>query len=316
MTKGGAFFRTVWVAGRGTDRKSLNTTDRLEAERLGRTLVAALLSGRPVTAPPALRLGELWRRFSSTCPTHLDNSPRTQLEAAQKARVLLAHFGAVCLVRNLTADDQAAYVTARRAGRIQIGPEKDDVTGPVRGRAIEADLALLHRMLRWATTVRVNGERLLDVYPLAGVRRAREVNPHRPVATWERFLATRAAMQRLAAAAETKRVRDRWVRAEFALVLAEATGRRLGSIRQLRWEDFDLERGVIRWRAEADKKGRDSEIPIAPTLVEEFGTSAGRCRRLADGYSPPRGPAHRRGPLRVRRMAQNGRSRKPSCPSS
>jgi integrase len=45
---------------------------------------------------------------------------------------------------------------------------------------------------------------------------------------------------------------------ELALVLAEATGRRLGSIRQLRWEDIDWTGGAIIWRAEADKKRRES----------------------------------------------------------
>jgi integrase len=31
----------------------------------------------------------------------------------------------------------------------------------------------------------------------------------------------------------------RCIRLELALVLAEATGRRIGAIRQLRWEDID-----------------------------------------------------------------------------
>jgi integrase len=54
------------------------------------------------------------------------------------------------------------------------------------------------------------------------------------------------------------------------LVLAEATGRRLGSIRQLRWEDIDLQFAVIRWRAETDKQGREWVVPIPPRLIEEI----------------------------------------------
>jgi integrase len=57
---------------------------------------------------------------------------------------------------------------------------------------------------------------------------------------------------------------------ELALVLAEATGRRLGSIRALRWEDIDFARGTIRWRAEADKKGVEWVVPIPPSLVDEL----------------------------------------------
>ncbi|HEX9127761.1 MAG TPA: tyrosine-type recombinase/integrase [Gemmatimonadaceae bacterium] len=62
---------------------------------------------------------------------------------------------------------------------------------------------------------------------------------------------------------------QRWVQIEFALVLAEATGRRIGSIRQLAWSDFDFERATIRWRAETDKKRREWVVPIPPALLEE-----------------------------------------------
>lgn len=55
----------------------------------------------------------------------------------------------------------------------------------------------------------------------------------------------------------------------FALVLSEATGRRIGSIRQLAWTDFDLEAFTIRWRAEADKKRKQWLVPMPQTLIEE-----------------------------------------------
>ncbi len=54
---------------------------------------------------------------------------------------------------------------------------------------------------------------------------------------------------------------------ELALVIAEATGRRLNSIRNLKWEDVDFERGTIRWRAEADKKGQEWIVPITSDLT-------------------------------------------------
>jgi integrase len=77
-------------------------------------------------------------------------------------------------------------------------------------------------------------------------------------------------MQQFAAQAKTTAERDRWVKMELALVLAEGTGRRLGSIRQLRWEDVDFPRSRIRWRAEHDKKGRESVIPIPSVLLNEL----------------------------------------------
>ena len=102
------------------------------------------------------------------------------------------------------------------------------------------------------------------------MRRIREANPKRPVATWERYDATRLAIQDLTAKAASVIERARWVKVELALVLAEATGRRLGSIRQLRWEDIDFKREVIRWRAEADKKGREWLVPLPRRLLEEL----------------------------------------------
>jgi integrase len=53
-------------------------------------------------------------------------------------------------------------------------------------------------------------------------------------------------------------------------VLTEATRRRLGAIRALRWEDLDFTRGVIRWRAEADRRGVEWEVPIPAGVAEEL----------------------------------------------
>ena len=72
--------------------------------------------------------------------------------------------------------------------------------------------------------------------------------------------------------AGSERDRQRWLKTELALVLAEATGRRLGSIRALEWDDIDFERATIRWSAEADKRAwngnTDSIIAVgrAPQL--------------------------------------------------
>jgi len=56
----------------------------------------------------------------------------------------------------------------------------------------------------------------------------------------------------------------------MALVLAESTGRRIGSIRQLRWEDIDLNGSTIHWRADADKKRKIGLFPYHQLLVEEL----------------------------------------------
>jgi integrase len=278
--RNGTFYRTTWVRGRGRDHASLRTRDRNEAERLGRMLLGELLRQEQTTKSQRLTLGALWQRYETECATYLDNKVDTRRDDAARAKTLLAFFGEQCDVRTLTARDQAAYAARRKAGGIILA---DGVkTRPVRVRSAEMDLVLLHAMLGWATTVRLpNGARLLDANPLAGVRREREQNPARPVASWERFQRTRTAMRELQREAAERCAADpestiaemeetRWAKMELALVLAEATGRRLGSIRQLRWEDIDFLRRTIRWRAEFDKKGKEWVIPMPDSLAEEL----------------------------------------------
>jgi integrase len=62
----------------------------------------------------------------------------------------------------------------------------------------------------------------------------------------------------------------RWTKIEMALVLAEATGRRLGSIAALRWEDIDFNRKRVTWCAESDKRGMQWIIPMTDSLADEL----------------------------------------------
>jgi integrase len=134
---------------------------------------------------------------------------------------------------------------------------------------VHGDFVMLHTVLRWACQVpTTDGGRWLERDPLDGVKVEQEQNPRRPIASFLRFEKTRAALQQLAEAAVDLPVKHRWIKIEFALVIAEATGRRLGSIRALAWEDFDLEQGQIVWRAEADKKRKEWVVPMPDQLYE------------------------------------------------
>ena len=278
--KGGPFYREVWVAGRGKSVASLGTRDRDEAERLGRALLAELQRGDSAPPPKRLTLSELWHRYSHECEAFLDNKTLTRRGDTGRARILLAVLGEKCEVSTLSARDQAAYSTRRKAGGIRVS--NIEFTRPVRTASVWGDLVLLHAMLNWATTVRfADGSRLLAENPLAKVRREKELNPVRPVASWERYRRTRAALRELqresaavigmdAASISARLGEQRWIKIELALVLAEATGRRLGAIRQLRWEDVDWRRRAIRWRAVFDKKGKESVVPIPPKLVADL----------------------------------------------
>jgi len=267
--KDGVFYRGVWRAGMTEDQKSLNTHDKDEAARLGKVLLAELLRGeiKPESRPP-LTLGQLWHAFSHGSAEFLDNAARTRSDAERRTTILRGYFGDDFQVEDFTIDDQRRYERARAAGGIK--SITGFVTGKTRARSAEADIVQLHTMLRWATTKRVEGKKyLLDRHPLLGVRRVREKNKKQAVATMERFEATMNALRNFVSESEDTPTRLRWLRIEFALFLAEATGRRLGSIRQLRWEDFRYEKNVVHWRAEADKKGYHWEIPMPQSFMDE-----------------------------------------------
>jgi integrase len=290
---GGNFYREVWVPGAGLNRLSLGTTDRDEAERIGRGLLAMLLTREASIASGVLTLGALWERFRRGAQAFLDNAQNTRRDEEARAAVLLAHFGEACEVAGLTADDVQAYAVVRRAGGIRVVDEHgvERLTKPVRSRTLEWDLKLLKAMVRWAMTVRIdNGaRRLLEQNPLDGVKLEREKNPRRPVATLERFEKTRAAIVELRDREKDNADRLRWVLADLALVLVEATGRRVGSVRQLQWPDLDLTSGRIRWRAASDKKRQEWSTPITPKLVDEVKRARALIAELA-GLQALRGP--------------------------
>ena len=223
MTRGGPFYRDVWRASRGKHRKSLGTRDRATAERKGRELLSMLRQGITAAVTP-LTLEELVEKYQASCPGYLGRTPSAKANAQTRGRVLLALFGARCVVREMTAVDVASYVTRRVAGGIKVSD--DWTTAPTRPRSAAADITLLSGMCNWAKSTRVNGARLLDMNPLAGIRAVKDVNPRRPAATEDRYLATRVAMQELGRQATDEAERTRWQQAELALMLAYSTGRR------------------------------------------------------------------------------------------
>lgn len=260
------FYREVHVPGKGRDQACLYTQDRDVAEKLGRELLSKLLLGNAAHLPGPVRLGELWKRYSTECQDYLDNVKHTKEADISKARNLLGYFGAKFDVRSLSPNDIAQYAAKRRTGGIHC--EKGFITQPVRQTAVHADLGLLRRMLRWACSVRLSsGARWLDHNPIDGLRFEKERNPVRPIASIERYEKTRSKIQELATTAENTVDRMRWIRLELALFLAEGTGRRRSAIVGLRWEDCDFSQNKIHWRAEYDKKGKDWIIPMPPDFM-------------------------------------------------
>ena len=295
--KDGQFYRAVWNRRTQTfDRRCLGTSDRDEAERLATELLSALLREDVLARSGALPLNVLWHRYSAEAPLLQSNAAARQ-DAESRSRILVAYFGADCDVCDLTANDQKAFVQKRIAGGIDLGDDRK--TPPVRMRSARADMELLRSMLKWAVNARrEDGRRFLDVNPLQDVKLPRrDSHPRRPVASPERYEKTLSAIRESSSSCDVHE-RAKWLRLELALVIAEATGRRLGSIRQLRWEDIDLTARTIRWRAEADKKRMEWVIKIP----EDFASQLRAFRvKLGGGFGGLLFPSYRDPSVPVRR---------------
>jgi integrase len=245
------------------------TQDRGEAlgvsHYFARTPPADSGAGRRAGGAPsprrAVTFGEVCERFVRECPMFLDNDAHVQADARTRLLILRAVIGDRRDVQTLTRNDVQQYEARRKLGGIPYGNDK--VTEAERQRSVQADVKLLKQALSWACSVSwSDGTPLLERNPLAAVQVRGEHDVRRPVASHERFEATRAAMRRLqqryageARVAESEGARAlagarqrTWVRAEFALLLLEATGRRRGAIMGLKWQDFDGERQRITWR--------------------------------------------------------------------
>jgi integrase len=154
----------------------------------------------------------------------------------------------------LNARDWNRFIADRRVGRI--APAQVRKKRSVRSRVIAYDLKWLLSVLNWATTAGDGrGGRLLDRNPLAGLPVPNDGTPQRALLSDEQYDAMGAAAANVSP------------RLALALVIAYETGHRINSVRQLRWSDVDLERALVRWRAENDKIGFEHETPLTEPAI-------------------------------------------------
>lgn len=169
---------------------------------------------------------------------------------------LLQHyFGDHCPITSLTPQRLKNYLRDRKAGKVQPGDRKlRKVSDTTAGN----DVRFLQAVLRWAA-----GEGMIGAVPIDHFRPPRNVNPKRPVATYDRFLQLRPHCTGL-----------------FGpfMDLVESLGWRVGAIRQLRRVEVDLEPrsgapfGRILKRGETDKRGVEMWVPLpkeAREAIEE-----------------------------------------------
>ncbi len=220
--------------------------DRDSAKRKAEELAATLRStGR--SQAPALTVGALFDNYEAHVTPSKGVSSRKHDRRALE--LLRRYLGAQRPVESLDRRDWDGFIRDRRAGRLRPAGIEDPKA--VKNRAVEQDLRLLLAVFNWAMVVRdTDGKRLLATNPFAGFTVPREENPRRPILTHDEFEQLLAAAPSVSPTVGT------------LLVVANATGHRINSIRLLRWSDIDLQTNTIRWRGEQDKIGHEHVTPM------------------------------------------------------
>lgn len=261
---GGPFFAETRIAGRRT-QEVLNTSSRPQARERAAAVLLRIHELRDGASGP-LTIRRLWELYSAHSGAFQQNTEPTRKGKASAARRLCAVFGESKDVNLLSKNDVERYLV-HRVQKGSLGSGRKNAIGT---RTSADDMCVLRAMVRWALNERLpDGRWLLKENPLRGVKLPKEESPRRPVVSADHFAQMRRATQDLAISNNVA-TRLRWIRLELALVLAEATGARIGSIRGVRWSDIDYEHATIRWAPEHHKRRRETVVPLPRQLRDEL----------------------------------------------
>ncbi len=212
-------------------RLSLGHRDQEKAKRQADE-AAAKLGRMEALKPDELTLQELFDIYGREVTP--DKAPTTQDHDRAAARLFIRCFGPNRRAKDLSRRDWERFIRERSSGRFS-----GSAVGP---RTVAIDLKWLLAVLNWATMAgNERGEVLLERNPLRGLNVPKEESPNRPIMSHERYKMMLDVADRVG-----------W-QFNVALILVHETGHRIGAVRQLRWSDVDLERGIIRWRKSNDK---------------------------------------------------------------
>lgn len=195
---------------------------------------------------------------------------------ARKVRLWARWLGGTKDPHHIMRREWEGFISARGTGAVggngNAVPAKD--RKPVGTRVVEIDLVWLKAVLNWAISwAEQPGHRVLRENPVRGFTIPREENPRRPVASDDRYEATRAISDQITMRirAGGKQLVQRSYLSEI-LDIANGTARRISAICQLRYEDLQLTstpsapHGAIRWPGTTDKEGRAWAPPITPPV--------------------------------------------------
>jgi integrase len=224
-------------------RKCLGHAERERGKRQADE-AAARLRRPDARDGDTLSLATLFEMYGVEVTPH--KGPSKQRHDRHAAAVLAEIIGPARPVVSLTHRDLARYAAERR----RRGGPGGRVIGE---RVVEYDLCFLRAVCRWGL---FGG--LVSRDPTGGYRIKGNPSPRRPIlasATYEGLLAVAGDVAPVF---------------RTALVLARETGHRIGAIAKLRWEDVNLERREVRWRAENDKVRHEHTTPLPDTAVSEL----------------------------------------------
>jgi integrase len=252
---GGVLYISAWLQGSGESRRSLGHRDKDRAVRQARDLLklrsrATLTLGVPLSP---LTLGALFERYVREGKYLPDGSLKTEAylrHVALVGRYLALFFGPEYIISELTPDRIQDYVIWRRRG----GPTEK----PVGVNTLQRDLAMFKAALNWACQKYEGRQPILAGHVLEKFRIPTEKNPKRPGLEGTTIRAL------LSVAPEV----HPFLRS--LIILAWRTGRRLSSVLNLRWEDIDLEKSTITWRAEHDKIRQTWVVPAHSEVFAEL----------------------------------------------
>lgn len=281
--RGGNLYVRVWDPTLGKEgayrKRSLKYPARqadgdLDPEAVKRAKAyAAKQQSKLVEGEAAIRTGKLTvRRLFALYEKHRtpQKSETEQDSDARRIEAFTTFLGAEKDPHQISRAEWERYIELRRSGAIDSrgNPVAEGKRREVRARTVAADLIFLEAVLNWAVDWRTEEGYLLRENPVRGFERPDEKNPRRPVATDTRVAAIRKTAPKVKMEVswgeEPEKVPSHL---QTVFELAVETGRRLSSILQLRYSDLQLEKGrhgVVRWRADTDKQGRESEVPLSP----------------------------------------------------
>lgn len=255
----------------GRKRQSLGHRDREKAKAWADAMSARKVLKQDITEEHIPRVDyviSLYLEHRSPRHTAIEQQ-RDERCAELWTRVL----GAETDLTEISLEAWDSFAENRLSGAIDPRGNPKAKRHKVRARTVGSDQEWLRGVILWAMKRKIGaGKRLMSENPLTvdGFKIMAERNPRRPVATTDRYEKTRAVSDQIMMDIRVngRRFTTRSYLSEL-LDIINGTGRRLGSILQLRFNDLRLDvgpHGSIHWRWEADKKDKEWNVPINSTV--------------------------------------------------